>query len=524
MRVISALRRDGHRAVLLDLALWVFLSSFVLMKEDPNGGGSWPLTAAGTVSLGVAVLFCRGAPLVALTVAVVCGALRSPELFTPSYAVAMCVFAFLAGRRSGRTRPAVLVFSGYAGAGLLWCLLCDVRLWVWFTQLTSLLLQAVVPWLIGRFVRSYARMVADGWELADRMEREQRAVADRERLRERSRIAGDMHDSLGHDLSLIAVRAAALEVSRALPPAEQEAAGDLRRAAADATARLRDIVGVLRADDEDAPRTPADETVDAVVQRARRSGVEVELTGGEALSGLPPTADRAVHRVVQEALTNATKHAPGAPVRVASTGGTEVVTVEVVNRPPVRPASSGLASGGTGLVGLDERVRLAGGTLTHGATPDGGFRVRARLPLTGSPLPVPAPSPTAAGELRRARRDVRRGLVQAVVAPVAVVAVVGVLMLLFQQYTQSRSVLGRGEFDRMRVGEERTALEARLPDHPLDGPPEGVGPEPAGADACLYFRTLRHDTTPVYRLCFTDGRLTSKTVAEDVPNEERRRP
>ncbi|GHI22760.1 hypothetical protein Shyd_41310 [Streptomyces hydrogenans] len=74
-----------------------------------------------------------------------------------------------------------------------------------------------------------------GWELADRMEREQAAVADRERLRERSRIAGDMHDSLGHDLALIAVRAGALEVDPGLGAEQQRAAGELRRAAAEAT-------------------------------------------------------------------------------------------------------------------------------------------------------------------------------------------------------------------------------------------------------------------------------------------------
>ncbi|MEU8890600.1 histidine kinase [Streptomyces sp. NPDC048442] len=524
MRATSALHRDTRRALLLDLALWVFLSFFVLMKEDPNDGGSWPLTAGGAASLGVGVLLCRAAPLVSLTVVVVCSALRSPELFTPSYTVAMCVFAFLAGRRDARVRPAVLVFAGYAAAGLALSLTYDDKLWVWFAQLTSLLLQAVVPWLIGRYVRRYAQLVANGWELADRMEREQQAVADRERLRERSRIAGDMHDSLGHDLSLIAVRAAALEVSRALPRAEQEAAGELRRAAADATARLRDIVGVLRADDESAPTTPAGEAVPELVERAAASGLTIELTEtGGALTPPPPVA-RAVHRVAQEALTNATKHAPGAPVRILvhRDETTQSMTIKVTNSPSPGPVSPEPASGGTGLVGLDERVRLAGGTLTHGPTEDGGFEVTARLPLAGTPLPLTPKSPVAATELHRARTHVRRGLVQAIVAPAALVAVLGALMLVYQEYGASRSVLTPDQYDRVKVGRHRTALEPLLPDHPLDGPPAGIGPEPAEADTCTYFRTDRYRLTPVYRLCFTAAVLTSKDLVDDVPREEER--
>ncbi|MFI5802101.1 sensor histidine kinase [Streptomyces sp. NPDC051561] len=526
MSVRAGLRRERRREWVLDALLWVFLGSFVLMKENPYRGEPWPLVVGGVVSLGLGVLLCRKWPLVSLTVAVVWSATRSPELFTPTYTAAMCVFGYLAGRRGPRVRPAVLCFSGYAVAGLGWCFAFDDTLWVWFAQLTTLLLQAVVPWLIGRYVRQYAGMVANGWELAVRMEREQQAVADRERLRERSRIAGDMHDSLGHELSLIAVRAAALQVSRNLPPAEQAAAGELRQSAADATARLRDIIGVLRTDEENAPTTPADETVAAVVERAARSGLKVELVGEQALLGLPPMADRAAHRVVQEALTNATKHAPGSLVRVSVVRhpAGDPVLIQVTNSPPAGSTSSGLASGGTGLVGLDERVRLAGGTLEHGPTPDGGFRILAALPPTQQPLPRDAAphSPTTERELEHSRRKVRRGLVQAIVAPVAVVAVLGVLMLVFQQYGQSRSVLDGDLFKDARIGERRAALEHRLPDHPLDGPPAGAGPEPAGADTCLYFRYDRYETLPVYRLCFTDSALTSKALVDDVPNEERR--
>jgi signal transduction histidine kinase len=526
------MRRERIRDTVCDLALWAALSCFVLLKGDPNDGGSWWSVAVGVPLIGVAVLLCRARPLLSLCLASALSASQSPELFTPTYTVAMVVFGYLAGRRTAHARPALAAFAGIAAAGLVLSFVLGENLWTWFTLLTTLLFAVVVPWLLGRYVRQYAELIRSGWQLADRMEREQRAVADRERLRERSRIAGDMHDSLGHDLSLIAVRAAVLEVDRSLGEQQRAAAGELRQAAADATARLRDIIGVLRADDEGAPTAPVDETVKALVARARESGVPVELAEADAPPDapgaqppLPRMTGRAVHRVVQESLTNATKHAPGAAVLVRVVRDESTVTVAVTNS-----ATAGLVrpgAGGTGLVGLDERVRLAGGALAHGPSPDGGFAVTARLPLTGDSAPAPAPAagteaPTSARELDRARQRVRRGLVQAIVAPVAVIAVLGVLMLGFHLYSQTRTVLDRESYDLIEVGDARADVETRLPRYSLDGAPEGVEPEPPGAGACEYYRSAKYDVTPAYRLCFEGGRLSSKAIVVDVPNEETR--
>ncbi|MFI6288236.1 sensor histidine kinase [Streptomyces sp. NPDC051018] len=522
------MRRDHFRRPALALALWSLISIPVLLKGNPNDGGSWWGLAGGIVALGVATAMWRRLPLAALGVALVLSALHSMELVSPAYGPATAVFGYLAGRHTQHARPALYTFAGAVAAGLVATLAVGDDLMVWFVQAGSLLFLVVVPWLLGRNVRQYAELVRTGWQLADRMEREQRAVADRERLRERSRIAGDMHDSLGHDLSLIALRAAALEVDRALDARQRTAARELRQAAADATARLRDIVGVLRTGEEGASTVPHDETVRALVERARDSGVAVELREEGAGDGLPEMTGRAVHRVVQESLTNAAKHAPGADVTVRIVRGADSVTATVGSGPPDHAAEPGLASGGTGLVGLDERVRLAGGTLSHGLRPDGGFTVTARLPTAATATEVPAPVPgppwtsTSQRELVLAKRRVRRRLVQAVVVPVTVVGVLAVLMFGFDQYTRTRTVLDRGGYDGLRVGDTRDAVSARLPERSLKERPAGVDREPPDAGDCVYYRVERFSDTPAYRLCFKGGRLASKAVVVDVADEEHR--
>ncbi|WP_329123065.1 sensor histidine kinase [Streptomyces sp. NBC_01465] len=497
----------------VDLALWVLVSVPVTLKADGNDGGAWWQIVLGVAALGLAVGLSRRRPLLSLLIAVGLSLAVTPEMWTSAYGTALVLFGYLAGRRLERARPALVTFCAVAVGGLVLSMAVGDDLWAWLTQLTTLVFTVVIPWLIGRYVRQYAQLVSAGWELADRLEREQQDAADRARLRERSRIAGDMHDSLGHDLALIAVRAAALEVDRALGPQQQAAAGELRAAAGAATARLRDVIGVLREDDAAAPVTPADETVAELVKRAQESGMAVELAEEGPESELAPMTGRALHRTVQEALTNAAKHAPGARVAVSLVRTDSALTVTVTGAP--RPAGPlpGATGSGTGLVGLDERVRLAGGALTHGPTPEGGFAVCAVLPYAPGPASAArAPeSTTSARELAHARKRVRRGLAQAIWIPVAVVAGLACMIGLFSLYTQYRSVLDRADYDRIRVGQSTAQVDDLLPPYDMDGAPEGAPPEPAGEE-CAYYRTRAYDSLPAYRLCYRDGRLTSKAV------------
>ncbi|MEU7483792.1 histidine kinase [Streptomyces sp. NPDC042319] len=516
---------SSRLARVIDLALWAALAAppAVAVGTLPAGLPRY-VAAAAVPLLAVAVPLCRRRPLAALGLPVLPALAHSVELVSPLYWPALAVLAFLAGRRTTEIRPALWFFAAVAVAGLPLCTIVGRDPWGWPTLLLTLLLAVMLPWLLGRLGRQYAELAGSGWRLADRMEREQQAVADRARIRERARIAGDMHDSLGHELTLLAVRAGALEVDPTLDARQQAAVGELREAAAAATGKLREIIGVLRADDEGAPVAPSEETVEELAERARAAGVDVRLecAGNEAdpepagnTAGLPPMAGLAVHRVVQESLTNAAKHAPGATVRVRIGHAAGTVCVAVVNDPPRGGAPPpGVASGGAGLVGLDERVRLAGGTLRAGPAPGGGFEVVADLPTAPGPTPrapgSPALTGTSARELERARSRVRRRLTQTVVAPLAVLTGILLLMIPVALLSSSFSVLDRAAYDRLRVGERQPAAEARLPVFTRDGPPDGAPPLPRG-QRCVYYSTgvLAADA---YRLCFAHGRLTGKSV------------
>ncbi|MEV5240829.1 histidine kinase, partial [Streptomyces cinnamoneus] len=302
--------------------------------------------------------------------------------------------AFFAGHRSGRTWPMAAALSVLVVAGAAAVVTLPTLLGLGTRFVALVVGAALLPWLAGRVWRQYQELVRAGWSRAEQLEREQRLVAEQARLRERARIAQDMHDALGHDLSLIALSAGALKLAPGLADAHRAAAEDVRARAATAVERLGEVIGILREEAQEAPAGPADFSIARLVEGANASGLETALHTGEEPGEVPAVVERAAHRVVQEALTNVAKHAPGASarVRVAHTATETVVTVENAP-PPAGPAPAGpLHGGGRGLVGLDERVRLAGGTFTHGPRDDGGFTVTARLPHAPTRQP-----PAAAG-------------------------------------------------------------------------------------------------------------------------------
>jgi signal transduction histidine kinase len=214
-------------------------------------------------------------------------------------------------------------------------------------------------------------------------ERAQRAV-----LEERARIARELHDVVAHHMSLIAVRA---ETAPYRLPGLSETAraefGALSEVAREALAEMRRLLGVLR-HDQPAALAPQPQLADlpALIDAARQAGVPVELSAPPALGRVPPGVGVCAYRIVQESLSNASQHAPGAAVIVSVGQEAGAVLLRVANGPSGTAGSSGDEHGpGHGLTGMRERVALLGGSLSAGRSPDGGFVVSAVLPVGETP-------------------------------------------------------------------------------------------------------------------------------------------
>ncbi|MFJ3671448.1 sensor histidine kinase [Streptomyces sp. NPDC090106] len=203
------------------------------------------------------------------------------------------------------------------------------------------------------------------------------------RMEERARIAAEMHDLLGHRIGLISVHAGALQLAAERQAPQLAAQAELlHTTAGTAMDELRGILGVLRhRSDKDSGERGTREDLAALVADSRNAGADAELHWNATESMEADARTRqAVHRVTREGLANALKHAPGAPVRVTLHGEGDTVVVSVVNDAPPVPCSPGDGNR-SGLVGLQERIGLLGGSLHAGPRPEGGFALCARIPV-----------------------------------------------------------------------------------------------------------------------------------------------
>ncbi|GAA2134325.1 histidine kinase [Kitasatospora kazusensis] len=241
------------------------------------------------------------------------------------------------------------------------------------------------PAALGLLARTRHELAVRLDELTRGRQRENRLLAERVLTAERARLAREMHDVVSHQVSLISIQAGALQVVSG-DPTVKSTAGTIRELSVRTLDELRQMVGVLRAAGlrPDAPLAPQPRLAD-LPGLIEGSGLRVssELRPGDC--PWPEAVERAAYRTVQEALTNITKHAPGAAVAVRLDSRGPRLLVEVRNGPsaPVAGSEPVLPGGGHGLVGLRERAQLLGGSFTAVATPDGGFVVRADLPATG---------------------------------------------------------------------------------------------------------------------------------------------
>jgi signal transduction histidine kinase len=230
--------------------------------------------------------------------------------------------------------------------------------------------------------------------LRERGDAERRSAAERARstlLEERARIARELHDIVAHHMSVITVQADSAPYRIPdLPEVAREEFASIAASARESLAEMRRLLVVLRSEGAEGERAPQPGLgrVQQLIEATVRAGVPAQLSFSAELAArlgdVPQAVDLSAYRIVQEALANVVRHAPGAETRVSVTSDDDWLTVLVVNG--AVPARTSPLEGGTGtghgLVGMRERVRLTGGTLDTGPLPDGGFRVAARLPLT----------------------------------------------------------------------------------------------------------------------------------------------
>jgi signal transduction histidine kinase len=237
--------------------------------------------------------------------------------------------------------------------------------------------------------------------LAGRLARAQRSLTVQEQLtaeeqsrrlvlEERTRIARDLHDIVAHHMSLVVVQAETAPYR--LPGLTDDARAELDSISASARSALaetRTLLSVLRQDDQQAEHAPQPslELLDELVDGARRAGVPIETSVQGSFDGLRPGTSLAAYRVLQEALANAARHAPGAAVRLDVSREPDTLTLAVLNDGSGRSTDPAPVAGtvGHGITGMRERVTAEGGTLRFGPTETGGFAVRATLPLAAPP-------------------------------------------------------------------------------------------------------------------------------------------
>jgi signal transduction histidine kinase len=230
----------------------------------------------------------------------------------------------------------------------------------------------------GAYTATRNELVASLRERAHQADEERRLREERARIAERGRIAREMHDVVAHKVSLIALYAGALELHAAGSDRLRDGTALIRTTAREALQELRGVLGMLRDEPDAAPVTDLASLVDASV----RAGQPVELR--DRAGTLPPPTARVVYRIVQEGLTNAHKHAPGAATTVSldrdgEPGDPREVRVTVHNEGAAR-APADVVGAGAGLVGLAERVRLVGGSLRSGPTARDGWELYAAVP------------------------------------------------------------------------------------------------------------------------------------------------
>jgi signal transduction histidine kinase len=385
-------QRRADRAIALGLSLLVAV--FVIGYEDlltssaggpPVGGegleGSPALNLLVALIATLSLLARRDHPL--LTASLASGSVLALQLFLttplafPPATIALIVVAYSAGAHADgwRSVAGLAITSGTFLAVSILETPEDI--------LFPFFVFGVSPWVVGRVLRGQTRLARELAEKETRVrhlrELEEAGAAGRER----TRVARELHDVLAHNLSVAVIQAAGARRTVARDPdAAVEAARLIARTGREALVELRQVFGPLRRGEGEALGGAGGlDDVEELIERARTAGLPARLRIEGQPVPLGSGAEAAAYRLIQEALTNAIKHAPGATTEVLLRYRPDAVSISITNEDDAerwRPTS--VEGSGQGLIGMRERIELYGGEVEAGPREDGGFSVRATMP------------------------------------------------------------------------------------------------------------------------------------------------
>jgi signal transduction histidine kinase len=383
VRIRAADRRslwlDGGIVLVLIASSEIAIWSGAVGREELDRPRA--LAAVLVVLLSLPLLWRRSAPVVtALLVVAALGALGDFPAF-PAWVTFLIVFYSL-GRYAADLRSLVVAFALLAATVVYDLLVKDGEP---ITDLVGPWIMLVAAWAIGRVVRAQGREASRERERSKRLAHERDERARRAVAEERARMARELHDVVAHSVSLIAVQAQA--VQRLLSGEERparEGIDSIERVARQTATEMRRLLGILDRQGDGVARDPRPGVagLGTLVEQVREAGLDVGLRiEGEPVP-LAPGLDLSAYRIVQEALTNALKHARASHVDVVVRYAGDQLELEVEDDGRGEDQDQG---GGRGLVGMRERAAVFGGELTAGPLPGQGFRVHARLPMEHAP-------------------------------------------------------------------------------------------------------------------------------------------
>jgi signal transduction histidine kinase len=363
------------RPILVDAALVGGAAILEVILELHDASMPWPPTLlAVRIPVIIAVIvFRRRWPLSMLVLAVADVVLQSEV----SAALPIAAYALT------RYRPQWSVRVPAIAAATVGTVIATTDTWGSHTGVIISVAFVLWPATLGAYVPARAQLVTALRERAERAEADQELRAQQAVFTERVRIAGEMHDVVGHRVSLMVLHAGAVEMAARDSGRVHVLAEQMQVAGRQALQELRQLVGLLRENDADepAPLTPQPTLADlpAMVEESRLAGMDVTLKSTGQVRTLTEMVERAAYRIVQESLTNAGRHATGGSVCVTLDYRPTTLTVTVVNQKATGTANT-VPGTGHGLLGLRERAHVLGGTLRADPRLDGGFAVEAVLP------------------------------------------------------------------------------------------------------------------------------------------------